>query len=103
ENAGSGLRRVGRERLGRPIVAGKPAAAFHQSITYRRISVTAYEAKLAEPPPPGWELPPHARWLTTRRIARLPHGSSTARLLALLGSPLPSESRHGGKRRKARA
>ena len=100
ERAASGLRRVGRERLGRPIAAGRRAATFKQSITYRRLQVSAYEAVLSEPSPPRWKLPADARWLTPRRIAQLPHGSATARLLAILGKPAKPGARRPGSRGK---
>jgi len=87
ETAGEGLKRVGRERLSLAIAARRRVARFSQSITYRRIQVSAYEATLAEPSRPDWKLPPDARWLSPRQVARFPHGSATARLLRLLEEP----------------
>jgi ADP-ribose pyrophosphatase YjhB (NUDIX family) len=85
EEAQEAFRRWGSEKLGRPILARGKAATFTQSVTYRRIQVSAYEARLAEAPPPGWRLPADARWLTPLQISRLPHGSATRKLLASLG------------------
>jgi len=97
EAAGEGLERVGRERLGRPITAHRSVARFNQSITYRRIRVSAYEATLAEPPKPDWRLPQDARWLTPRQVEKLPHGSATGRLLGLLvDAPKAKRSRRRG-------
>jgi A/G-specific adenine glycosylase len=84
ETAGEGLKRVGRERLSAGIATRRRVARFSQSITYRRIQVSAYEATLSEPSRPDWKLPPDARWLSPRQVARLPHGSATGRLLRLL-------------------
>jgi A/G-specific adenine glycosylase len=84
ERAGEALRRVGRERLGRSITARRKVARFSQSITYRRIQVSAYEATLAEPSHSRWKLPSDARWLSPEQVARLPHGSATGRLLGFL-------------------
>jgi A/G-specific adenine glycosylase len=94
EDAERGLDRIGRERLGRAIVPGRMLARLEQTLTYRKVDVRAYEAVLAEPAPPGWRLPPAARWLPRRGARRLPHGSRTARLLSLLdawhaGSAVP--------------
>jgi A/G-specific adenine glycosylase len=100
EQATEGLRRVGRERLGRPIAPRARAATFSQSITYRRIQVSAYEAIFSEPPAPRWQLPEDARWMTLRRIAALPHGAATARLLAVLADPPVGKSRRGSMRRR---
>ncbi|MCI0567963.1 MAG: NUDIX domain-containing protein, partial [Acidobacteria bacterium] len=88
EAAGEGLKRVGRERLGLPIMAQRRVARFSQSITYRRIQVSAYEARLAEPSSPDWKLPADARWLSPKQVSRLPHGSATGRLFGLLARPL---------------
>ena len=94
EGAGTGLRRVGQERLGRTIVPGRTLATLSQTITYRRIRVRAYDAALGEPVPPGWSLPRDARWLSAQRIERLPHGSATARILRVLrNSPRASRAR----------
>ena len=87
EPAGEGLRRVGRERLGLPITARRRVARFNQSITYRRIQVSAYEATLSEPAGSDWQLPADARWLSPKQAARLPHGSATGRLFRLLADP----------------
>jgi A/G-specific adenine glycosylase len=84
ERAPDALRRWGRDRLGRTILAGGKATTFTQSITYRRIQVSAYEARLGEASPPGWRLPPDARWLTPIQISRMPHGSATRKVLACL-------------------
>ena len=84
ESPRAGLSRVGRQRLGRPIQAQGEIARLTQTITYRRIQVSARAAQLSEPAPDGWKMPAHARWVTPRRLSRLPHGSLTARLLALL-------------------
>jgi A/G-specific adenine glycosylase len=92
ESATAGLRRVGRERLGRALEAEREIARLTQTITYRRIRVSARAAQLSEPAPGGWQLPRNARWLTPARAQRLPHGSLTARLLALL-EPAPSRRR----------
>jgi len=99
EEAQAGLRRVGRRKLARPIKVGKEIAAFGQTITYRRIRVSAYEAVLAEPAPAHWALPPDARWVSRSQISGLPHGSATARLLAVLDAP--SSGRRSGGRRQA--
>ena len=99
EKALEGLERVGRERLGLPITARRRVARFNQSITYRRIRVSAYEATLAEPSRPEWKLPPDARWISPRQAARLPHGSATGRLFGLLADE-PKVKRH---RRDGRA
>jgi A/G-specific adenine glycosylase len=88
EEAGDGLKRVGRERLGLPILAMRRVARFSQSITYRRIQVSAYEATLAEPEKPDWKLPEDARWLSSQQAARLPHGSATGRLFQVLAGRL---------------
>ncbi|MCI0658724.1 MAG: hypothetical protein L0170_16855, partial [Acidobacteria bacterium] len=74
---------------------------FSQSITYRRIQVSAYEATLAEPSKPDWKLPADARWLSPQQVARLPHGSATGRLFALLAGP--PEVRRLRRRSRARA
>ncbi len=92
ESAAAGLSRVGRQRLGRPIEAEKEIARLSQTITYRRIRVSARAAQLSEPAP-GWKMPNHARWLTRDRLLRLPHGSLTARLLALLEPESPAARR----------
>ena len=84
ESPKAGLSRVGRQRLGRPIQDGGEVARLTQTITYRRIQVSARAALLSEPAPEGWKMPAHARWVTPRRLSQLPHGSLTARLLALL-------------------
>ena len=92
ESPAAGLRRVGRERLGRPIEAAEEIARLTHTITYRRIRVSARAARLAEPPTGGWKMPVHARWLTPKSVLRLPHGSLTAKLLALL-EPGPPRAR----------
>ncbi len=92
ESAAAGLSRVGRQRLGRPIEAEKEIARLSQTITYRRIRVSARAAQLSEPAP-GWKMPNHARWLTRDRLLSLPHGSLTARLLALLEPESPAARR----------
>ncbi|HEV8374951.1 MAG TPA: A/G-specific adenine glycosylase [Candidatus Polarisedimenticolia bacterium] len=94
EEPEAGLRRVGRDRIGRAIVTRKLIASVEQTLTYRRVRVHAFDAVLAEPTPAGWKLPRGARWVSMRTVGRLPHGSRTAKLLSLLAT-LPREKKAG--------
>jgi A/G-specific adenine glycosylase len=78
------LPRMLRRRLGLRVVAGERLASLRQTITYRRVELTAYRATLSEPIPRSGGRPGKIRWVRAADLPRLPHGSATRRLLERL-------------------
>ena len=96
ESMAHGLARVGRERLGCDLRAGKSVARFTQQITTRRIDVHAFAATVSESAPPYGSAAATTRWLPPREIRKLPHGSATARILRVLSEGSRVHSRRAG-------
>ena len=90
EDAGKGLARIGRERLGVPLRALERLASIRQAITYRRVKVGAYRATLSEPSPSPVRAGGAVRWVRPGELRRLPHGSATRRILEKLGPERPA-------------
>ncbi len=80
-----------RRRLGLHLRAGPLVARARHAITFRRIRIEAYRARLLRRVPRD---PERFRWASPGEMARLPLSSMTAKVLRGLGSPqmpLPPE------------
>lgn len=73
-----------RERHGLEVVTGPLAVRVRHAITFRRIRVEAYRARLARAPRRD---PERLRWATPEEIAGLPVSSMTRKIVAGLGAP----------------
>lgn len=79
-------------RHGLAVVPGPLLARARHAITFRRIRVEAYRARLRRKPPPD---PERYRWVAPAEIASLPVSSMTRKVLRGLASPqlpLPLEA-----------
>jgi A/G-specific adenine glycosylase len=72
-----------RERLGLEVVPGPLVVRARHAITYRRIRVEGYRARLRRPPPND---PDRFRWTTPAEVPGLPVSSMTRKLLRGLAS-----------------
>jgi A/G-specific adenine glycosylase len=78
-----------RERHGLQVVPGRLAVRARHAITFRRITLEGYRARLRSPLPSD---PERFLWAPLEEVASLPVSSSTRKLLRGLGSPqLPLE------------
>jgi A/G-specific adenine glycosylase len=78
------LARELKERHGLDVVPGTLAVRARHAITFRRIRVEGYRARLRFPPPADAE---RFRWASPAEAAALPVSSMTRKLLRGLGSP----------------
>jgi A/G-specific adenine glycosylase len=77
------------ERHGLRVAAGPLAVRARHAITFRRIHLEGYRARLLSPPPSD---PGRLRWATPEEVASLPVSSSTRKLIRGLAArqiPLP--------------
>jgi hypothetical protein len=82
-----------RERHGLEVQPERLLARARHAITYRRIRVEAYRARLINAPAPD---PERWRWVLPEETAELPTSSLTRKLLRALGGgqlPLPFSTR----------
>lgn len=78
-----------RERHGLQVVPGRLAVRARHAITFRRITLEGYRARLRSPAPSD---PERFLWAPLDEVASLPVSSSTRKLILGLGSPqLPLE------------
>ena len=71
------------------VVPGRLAVSARHAITFRRIRLEGYRARLRQPPPAD---PERYRWVSVAEAAALPTSSMTRKLLhGLLEAQLPLE------------